>query len=67
MTVDHIRVAIDNIESNYCVAMGLEDFALASYYHDKLISLYEDLVRAICAQDPYTSEADVRYFEGLQN
>jgi hypothetical protein len=67
MTVDLIRIALDNLESNYCVAMGNEDFELARCYSDKILALQEELVQAICAEDPCTSEADVRYFEGLHN
>lgn len=67
MTVDQIRTALTNIESNYCVAMGREDFELARFYHNKILALQEELVRAICVEDPCTSEADVRYFEGLHN
>ena len=67
MTVDQIRIALTNIESNYSVAMDREDFELARYYYDKIRTLQGELVRAICAEDPCTSEADVRYFEGFHD
>jgi hypothetical protein len=67
MTVKLIRAALANIESNYSVAMDCENFELARYYYDKIRSLQNELVRAICAEDPCTSEADVRYFEGFHD
>ena len=64
MTVDQIRSALDHMEANYSRAMDHEDFGLANAFLSKIDWLREELVRVICSQDPYTTPADVRYFEG---
>lgn len=65
MTVDQIRSALDFVEANYAAAMDSEAFGLATALHDKIMKLREMLVEAIIAADPYTTEADVRQFEGF--
>ena len=32
----------------------------------QIIELEDKLVELICAEDPYTTEADVRFFEGFR-
>ena len=65
MTVDQIRTALDELESNYSMAMDCEDYDLARRILPAIDSLREALVELVCVEDPYTTEADVRYFEGL--
>jgi len=65
MTVDQIRTALDYMEQNYSLAMDHEDLGLARAFLDKIRFLQAELVRAITTADPYTSAADVRYFEGF--
>ena len=64
MTVDQIRTALDHMEANYGLAMDHEDMGLAQAFYDKIMYLRTELIRAIRAADPYTTEADIRYFEG---
>ena len=64
MTVDKIRTALDYMEQNYSLAMDHEDMGLAQAFYDKIMFLRDELVREIRAEDPYTTEADIRYFEG---
>jgi hypothetical protein len=64
MTQEQIRAALDHMEANYSLAMDSEAFGLANAIYDKIQFLRDELVRAICAEDPYTTAADVRYFEG---
>jgi hypothetical protein len=64
MTVDQIRAALDYMESNYSLAMDHEDMGLAQAFYDKIKFLQGELIRTIRAEDPYTTEADIRYFEG---
>lgn len=65
MTIDQIRSAISFMEANYNAAMEADDLSLASAIYDKIKRLQNELIRAICAIDSNTTEADVRYFEGF--
>jgi len=63
MTVNQIRTALDYMESNYSLAMDSEAYDLANSFLAKIDWLKDELVRQIQAEDPYTTEADIRYFE----
>lgn len=63
MTIEQIREALDHMESNYSMAMDFKAYSLADALSDKIYYLQEQLIKAIAASDPYTSEADVRCFE----
>ena len=67
MTVDQIRTALGHMETNYGLAMDAGDHGLANAFHDKIDWLWSELVRLIQADDIHTTEADIRYFEGLHN
>lgn len=64
-TVDQIRTILDELESNYSMAMDFQAYPLANHLLKQIDALRDELVGLIMAEDPYTSEADVRYFEGL--
>jgi len=63
MTVDQIRFALDYMEANYSSAMDAEAYGLANAFLAKIDRLREQLVQAIRAEDPHTTESDIRYFE----
>lgn len=63
MTIDQIRIALDFLEENYSTATDAEAHGLAQALLDKIMSLRVQLAQIICQEDPYTTEADVRYFE----
>ena len=65
MTVQQIRDALEMMQSNYGMAMDFEAYTLADALLDKIIALQDMLVEAITAEDPYTTAADVRHFEGF--
>ena len=65
MNIDQIRVALDELESNYSMAMDFSAYNLANHLLKQIDNLREELTRQIMIQDPYTTEADVRYFESL--
>jgi hypothetical protein len=65
MTVNQIREALSFMEANYSSAMDSDDYSFADAIHDKILILRDRLVKAIVAEDPCTTEADVRYFEGF--
>jgi hypothetical protein len=65
MTIERIRTALDELESNYGMAMDFKAYVLADALRDQILMLQDALVKAIVAEDPYTTEADVRFFEGF--
>ena len=64
MTINQIRTALDELESNYSMAMDFQAYPLANHLLKQIDALREELVRQIQTEDPYTSEADIRFFEG---
>lgn len=65
MTIDQIRAALAHMEENYSLAMDAGEYGLANAFHAKIDWLWEELIRQVPIEDPYTTEADVRYFEGV--
>ena len=64
LTLDEIRNAERWMRKNSETAFGNEAYSLADMLLRKADSLWDELVRRIQAEDPYTTEADIRYFEG---
>lgn len=65
LTIEQIRFALAQLETNYGLAMDHEAYGLANAFLSKIELLKKMLVNLIQIQDPYTTEADVRYFEGV--
>lgn len=63
LNIDQIRSALDFLEANYSKAMDGEAYGLANAILAKIDGLTEELTVKIMAEDPYTTAADVRYFE----
>lgn len=63
LTVNQLRDSLTWIETNYDTAMDQGAIGLANALRDKRDLLWAELVRRIQADDPYTTEADIRYFE----
>ena len=61
LTINQIRSALDSMELNYNLAMDANDYGLAGAFKSKIDLLMAELVLRLV--DPYTTEADVRYFE----
>lgn len=66
MTVSQIRTTLEELESNYEMAMNFRAYPLADHLQLQITQLQDKLVELICAEDPYTTEADVRFFEGFR-
>jgi primosomal protein N'' len=64
-TVNQIREQLEMLESNYSMAMDFQAYPLAQHLLKQIDMLKEQLVAQIVAEDPYTTEADARYFEGI--
>jgi hypothetical protein len=65
MTIEQIRNAINHMETNFNLAMDAQEYGLAGAFRDKIEFLQDELVRVICSEDPLTTPADVRFFEGF--
>jgi primosomal protein N'' len=66
MNINQIRTTLDELESNYDMAMKFGAYPLADHLLKQIDALRErreELIRQIQAEDPYTTEADIRYFE----
>jgi hypothetical protein len=65
LTIDQIRSSLDFMERNYSIAMDAEAYGLANAFLAKIERLRDQLIAVIRAEDPYASEADIRYFEQI--
>jgi primosomal protein N'' len=63
MNINQIRTTLDELESNYDMAMKFSAYPLADHLLKQIDVLREELVRQIQTEDPYTTEADIHYFE----
>jgi hypothetical protein len=63
LTIEQIRFALDCIEENYSKAVDSEEYGLAEAFLDQIYGLRKALIGKLI-KDPYTTDADVRYFEG---
>ena len=66
LSLDQIRHAIPFIVANAKAAARADAHDLAGMLQDRAESMWDELVRRIRAEDPHTTEADIRYFEGIQ-
>jgi hypothetical protein len=64
LSIEQIRSALDFLENSYSKAMDGDAYGLANAILTKIEGLKETLVAKITAEDPCTTAADVRYFEG---
>ena len=65
LTLDQVRDALAWVESNHAKALEGQALGLAEALWEKREALWIELCGRIQAEDPYTTEADIRYFEGL--
>jgi len=66
LNIDQIRSALDFLEASYSKAMDGEAYGLANAILAKIDGLTEELTAKIMAENPYTTAADVRYFENIR-
>ena len=66
LTVDQIRNTLSSIEADFSTAMNSKDFMTAADLQEKRIALWDKLVAMIQAEDPYASEADIRFYEDIR-
>ena len=62
-TAEIIRMEMSEAEQTFACAIEFEQYGRAFELKLQLQDLFEELVQVIQAEDPYTTEADIRYFE----
>jgi hypothetical protein len=67
LTIDQLVNAVKYLDKNVTCALEARAFSLADAILDKADSVLKELVARVQAEDPHTTEADIRYFEGLQH
>ncbi len=65
LSIDQIRDGIHFIRRNAKAAIDAGDPSLARCLNDKAEQLFSALVMRIQNEDPWTTEADIRHFEGI--
>jgi len=65
MSIDRIREMLDEHETLYSRYMDEDNYALASAVYEWIMVLRHNLTAAVMAADPYTTEADVAFYEGF--
>jgi hypothetical protein len=63
LSINEIRDILTSLEDSFSVAMDKHQFDVAAQIHAQIDSMWNLLVAAIKAEDPYATEADIRYFE----
>ena len=65
LNIDQIRSSLDFLEASCSKAMDDEAYGLADTILAFIDTLTEELTAKIMAENPYTTAADVRYFENI--
>jgi hypothetical protein len=63
LSINEIRDILTSLEDAFSVAMDKHQSDIAVQIHAQIDSMWNLLVAAIKAEDPYATEADIRYFE----
>jgi hypothetical protein len=63
LTVEQLQTAVSHMKRNVELAIEAGDTSLAGAFYDKIDALCIEIHRKI--DDPYTTLADVRCFEGV--
>jgi hypothetical protein len=62
-TLDQVRDGLDWLQRNYESLMEHGEYDMANMISKKIDEYQIELIGRITSEDPYTTEADVRYFE----
>jgi hypothetical protein len=63
LSINEIRENLTSLEDSFSAAMDNHQFDVAAIIHAKIGGMWDLLVATIKAEDPYTTEADIRFFE----
>ena len=64
-TAETIRKEMTEAEQCFAAAIEFEQYGRAFELKLQIEDLFAELVGVIQSEDPYTSEADIRYFENI--
>ena len=65
LTLDQVRDGLDWLQTNYESLMSHGEQGMAQMLLAKIEAYQIELIGRITSEDPYTCEADVRYFENF--
>lgn len=65
LTLDQVRDGLDWLQTNYQSLISHGEHGMAQMLASKIEAYQIELMGRITAEDPHTSEADVRYFENF--
>lgn len=65
LTLDQVRDGLDWLQTNYQSLMSYGEQGMAQMLVSKIEAYQIELIGRITAEDPYTTAADVRYFENF--
>jgi hypothetical protein len=63
-TLDQLRDGLDWLQRNYESLMAHEEYGMADMIYKKIDEYKIEIIGRITAEDPFTTAADVRYYEG---
>jgi hypothetical protein len=63
-TLDQLRDGLDWLQRNYESLMANEEYGMADMISKKVDEYQIEIIGRITAEDPCTTAADVRYYEG---
>jgi hypothetical protein len=64
LTLEQVREGLVWLQRNYETMLDSGAYDLANMIGAKIDAYKQELISRITAEDPYTTEADIRYFEG---
>ena len=65
LTLDQVRDGLDWLQTNYQSLMDNEEYGIAQMLVSKIEAYQIEIIGRITSEDPYTTAADVRYFENF--
>ena len=66
LTLEQLREGLDWLSRNHNAMIDAREYDLANMIDDKIFVYQEAITDRITSEDPHTSRADVRYFEGFR-
>jgi hypothetical protein len=66
LTLKQLREGLDWLSRNHNAMIDAREYDLANMIDDKIFVYQEAITDRITSEDPFTSRADVRYFEGFR-
>jgi hypothetical protein len=65
LTLDQVRDGLDWLQTNYQSLMDNEEYGIAQMLVSKIEAYQIEIIGRITSEDPYTTAADIRYFENF--